>query len=177
MMTLLSVACLALGMTVPLTGTVVDSQGRPVAGAKVWLGDTHNDRKGPEVLAATQTDEQGHFQLERDSEVTGRGKAWSPTLWAYKADARLAYQEFKAKLPAGFRTPNQIPIGTHEYLIVASAVGYEKAASTPFSRPIAEAVTLTLRRSLGHREVAGEVVDSKGMPSACAISRSSRGRS
>jgi protocatechuate 3,4-dioxygenase beta subunit len=100
MMTLLSVACLALGMTVPLTGTVVDSQGKPVAGAKVWLGDTHDDRKGPEVLAATETDEQGHFQLERDPEVTGRGKAWSPTLWAYKGDARIAYQEFKAKLPA-----------------------------------------------------------------------------
>jgi protocatechuate 3,4-dioxygenase beta subunit len=100
MITSFSLVYLALGMMVPLTGTVVDSQGKPVAEAKVWLGDTHAARKGPEVLAATETDEQGHFQLQRDDQLTGRGRDWSPSLWAYKGEARLAFQEFKGKLPA-----------------------------------------------------------------------------
>ena len=54
---LIPLAWLALGLTVPLSGTVVDAAGRPVEGATVWLGDTIATRQGPEVLATTDTDD------------------------------------------------------------------------------------------------------------------------
>lgn len=99
MVTLVSVAWLAIGMTVPLTGTVEDADGRPVAGATVWLGDTYTTRKGPEVLATAETDEKGVFRLDREADLVGRGTSWSPTLWAYKPGARIAFLEFKHELP------------------------------------------------------------------------------
>jgi hypothetical protein len=100
-MTLLApVAWVALGMTVPLSGTVEDARGRPVAGATVWLGDTAATRKGPEVLASTETDARGHFRLERADDLAGRGAIWSPTLWAFKPGARIGFVEFKGNLPA-----------------------------------------------------------------------------
>ncbi|MDR3621780.1 MAG: hypothetical protein P4L85_20675 [Paludisphaera borealis] len=73
---------------------------RPVAGATVWLGDTIATRKGPDVLATAETDENGRFRLERAADLVGRGRSWSPTLWAYKPGARLAHLEFKGDLPA-----------------------------------------------------------------------------
>ncbi len=91
---------LALVMTVPLSGTVEDAAGRPVAGATVWLGDTIATRKGPEVLSTAETDDQGRFRLERADDLAGRGGIWSPTLWAYKPGSRLAFVEFKRSLPA-----------------------------------------------------------------------------
>ncbi len=96
---LIPVAWLALGMTVPLSGTVEDAAGRPVAGATVWLGDTIATRQGPEVLAIGETDDRGHFRLERADELTGRGGIWSPTLWVYKPGSRVAFTEFKGSLP------------------------------------------------------------------------------
>lgn len=96
---LVPVTLIALGMTVPLSGTVVDADGRPVAGAAVWLGDTIATRHGPEVLAAGETDDRGRFRLERADDLAGRGVMWSPTLWAYKPGSRVAYREFKRNLP------------------------------------------------------------------------------
>src|SRR5262245_44419818 len=93
-------AWVALGMMVPLSGTVEDAAGRPVAGATVWLGDTVATRKGPEVLASAETDAHGHFRLERADDLVGRGGIWSPTLWAFKPGASVALGDFKAKLPA-----------------------------------------------------------------------------
>ncbi|APW59122.1 carboxypeptidase-like regulatory domain-containing protein [Paludisphaera borealis] len=97
---LISLACVALGMTIPLSGTVEDAAGRPVAGATVWLGDTIATRKGSEVLATAKTDENGRFRLERAADLVGRGRSWSPTLWAYKPGGRIAHLEFKGDLPA-----------------------------------------------------------------------------
>ena len=94
------VAWLALGLTVPLSGTVVDGAGRPVAGATVWLGDTIATRQGPEVLATAATDELGSFRLERAEDLAGRGVIWSPTLWAFKPGSRIACVEFKRNVPA-----------------------------------------------------------------------------
>src|SRR5690242_16591123 len=96
---LLSMACLALGMTVPLSGTVEDGAGRPVAGATVWLSGMAANRQGPEVLATAETDERGRFRLEREADLVGRGGHLPPTLWAYKPGARLANLEFKRRLP------------------------------------------------------------------------------
>ena len=96
---LLPVLWLAMGMTVPLNGTVVDSDGRPVAGATVWLGDTIATREVPEVLATAQTDDRGRFRLDRADDLVGRGGMWSPTLWAYHPGARVAFHEFKGNLP------------------------------------------------------------------------------
>ena len=101
MATLIPFMWLAIGLTgtVPLSGTVVDAGGRPVAGASVWLSDTIPNRQGVNVLAAAETDPQGRFQLERADDLKGRGDMWSPTLWAYKPGARVAFHEFKGKLP------------------------------------------------------------------------------
>ncbi len=99
MVTLIHVAWLAVGTIVPLSGTVVDAAGRPVAGASVWLGDTIATNKGPEVLSSAVTDDRGHFVLERADDLAGRGAMWSPTLWAYKPGFRVAFLEFKQNLP------------------------------------------------------------------------------
>ena len=96
---LISLMCFAVGMTVPLSGTVVDAEGHPVAGATVWLGDTFGPRRGPEVLAATTTDDRGRFRLDRADDLAGRGPQWSPTLWAYKPGSRVGFLEFKKALP------------------------------------------------------------------------------
>jgi hypothetical protein len=61
MVALFLVARLVLATTVPLSGTVEDALGRPVAGAMVWLGDTITTHHGPEVLASGLTDEKGAF--------------------------------------------------------------------------------------------------------------------
>ncbi len=96
---LIAVACLAMGTTVPLSGTVEDAAGKPVAGAVIWLGDTIANRQGPETLATAKTDDQGRFQLERADDLESRVGYWSPTLWAYKPGSRVAYVEFKRGLP------------------------------------------------------------------------------
>ncbi len=99
MVMLIPGAWLAVVMTVPLSGTVVDSSGRTVAGATVWLGDTIATIQGPEVLATAETDDRGHFRLERADDLAGRGVMWSPTLWAFKPGFRVAFIEFKGNIP------------------------------------------------------------------------------
>ena len=100
----------ALGMTVPLSGMVEDAAGRPVAGATVWLGDTVATRQGPEVLATAETDDRGHFRLERADDLAGRGGIWSPTLWAFKPGSRIAFIEFKRNVP-GADEPVRLVLG------------------------------------------------------------------
>lgn len=107
---LIPVAWLALGVTVPLSGMVVDAADRPVAGATVWLGDTIATRQGPEVLATAETDDRGHFRLERADDLAGRGGMWSPTLWAYKPGSRVAFVEYKGNLP-GADKPVRLMLG------------------------------------------------------------------
>ena len=100
---LIPAAWLALGMTVPLSGTVVDAAGQPVAGATVWLGDPIATQQGPEVLATTETDDQGRFRLERADDLAARGDMWSPTLWAYKPGSHVAFLEIQGELAGGRR--------------------------------------------------------------------------
>jgi len=57
-------------------------------------------RQGPEVLATAGTDDRGRFRLERADALAGRGGMWSPTLWAFQPGSRLAFVEFKRKVPA-----------------------------------------------------------------------------
>jgi len=97
---LIPVAWIALGTMVPLSGTVEDAAGRPVAGATVWLGDTIATHQGPEVLATAETDDRGRFRLDRADDLVGRGRMWSPTLWAFKPGSRVAFVEFKQAIPA-----------------------------------------------------------------------------
>ncbi len=94
-----TLAWLVLGWTTPMTGTVVDAEGRPVAGASVWLGDTFAKRAGPDLLASAETDEAGRFRLDREDDLAGRGTSWSPALWAYKPGLHVASVEFKNRIP------------------------------------------------------------------------------
>jgi hypothetical protein len=96
---LMPVLWLAMGMTVPLNGTVVDADGRPVAGATVWLGVSGPNYEGPTVVATTHTDDSGRFRLERADDLVGRGRRWSPTLWAYRPGSHVGFIEFKRKVP------------------------------------------------------------------------------
>ncbi len=137
---LMPVMWIVLGMTVPLSGTVVDADGRPVAGATVWLGDTHWGRHGPEVLATAQTDDRGHFQLERADELSGRVSQWSPTLWAYKPGSRVAFLEFKRKLP-GSDQPVRLVLGPP----VATALRVLQADGKPAAKAKVQVVELSLK--------------------------------
>ena len=56
-------AWIAIGLTVPLTGTVEDSVGKPVEGATVWLVDPYGKNPGTDVLAEVKTDAEGRFRF------------------------------------------------------------------------------------------------------------------
>jgi len=100
-----------VGMSVPLAGTVEDAGGRPVARASVWLSDSYAREPGPgEILAEATTDAEGRFRLDRPDGLVGRGASWSPTLWAHKPGARLAFVEFKHQVP-GPDEPVKLALG------------------------------------------------------------------
>ncbi len=103
-------AWIALGITVPLSGTVEDANGRPVAGATVWLGDTIATHTRPEAIALAETDEAGRFHLDRPADLAGRGSMWSPTLWAFKPGSRIAFIEYKHEIP-GPDEPARLVLG------------------------------------------------------------------
>src|SRR4051794_33897406 len=96
---LMPVVWMALGATVPLTGTVEDPGGKPVEGATVWLADAYRKAAGEDILAKAETDAQGRFRLDRDEGLAGRGASWSPTLWAYRPGSRIGFVTFKGRLP------------------------------------------------------------------------------
>jgi hypothetical protein len=77
----------------------------------VWLGDTIATHHGPEVLASGLTDEKGAFQLQHPAELAGRGRMWSPTLWAFKPPHRITFIEFKRNLP-GADEPVRLALGS-----------------------------------------------------------------
>ena len=92
-------SCVALGMSIPLVGSVEDATGQPIAGASVVLGDTYGTRPTDELLGSTTTDEAGKFRLDRDEAMVGRGSSWSPTLWVFAPGYRVAFKEFKRHVP------------------------------------------------------------------------------
>ena len=92
-------SCVALGMSIPLVGTVHDPSGQPIAGASVMLGDTYGTRTTEELLGSTTTDVAGKFRLDRDEALVGRGGYWSPTLWVFAPGYRVAFEEFKRHVP------------------------------------------------------------------------------
>lgn len=112
MLTWLGAACLAVGMTAttttaPLSGTVVDAEGRPAAGVSVWLsstgptsqGPTGAINQGPKALTTAETDDEGRFQIERPDDSKVEGGSWHSALWAYRPGSRLARLVLKWRLP------------------------------------------------------------------------------
>ena len=91
---------LALGMSIPLGGSVVDDSGRPVGGASVWLADQPVAEGDVLVLGTATTDSAGRFQIDRDEKLVGRGGHLSPSVWAYAPDHRVAVRDFKRLLPS-----------------------------------------------------------------------------
>jgi hypothetical protein len=102
MTVLMPLMWLMVEMTVPLTGTVVDAGGHPVAGASVWLGGTYGTRQGLALLGTARTDDRGRFRLDRADDDRPADWAWQtrPALWAYKPGLRVGFIEFKGDLPA-----------------------------------------------------------------------------
>ena len=98
---LVPVAWLALGMTVPLSGTVVDAAGRPVAGATVWLGDTIATDKGPEVLAIGRDRRSGPFPARTGRRPGGPGRDVVADALGLQAGFPRRLHRVQGELPGG----------------------------------------------------------------------------
>ncbi|MGP0066611.1 MAG: carboxypeptidase regulatory-like domain-containing protein, partial [Isosphaeraceae bacterium] len=136
MAALIPMICLAMGMTVPLSGTVVDADNQPVAGATVWLADTPPNQQVAKVLAGAVTDAEGRFRLDRPDDLAGRGsQRWSPTVWAYKPGSRVGFVEFMGKLP-GAEEPVRIAIGPKTATTIRVLQPDGKPATATAVRPV-----------------------------------------
>jgi hypothetical protein len=144
-------AALAAPLTTPLRGTVVDVEGKPVAGAAIWLVGPAHPGEAP-VVAEGQSDEQGRFAFDRPTDLcdeyreAGTARAavtvtlnrpgapvWqsaerSVTLWAFRAGMRVALQEYPESLPGSGR-----PIR----LVLGPAANTELRVTDPEMHPLA----------------------------------------
>jgi beta-lactamase regulating signal transducer with metallopeptidase domain/peroxiredoxin len=85
----------ALRRGYPVRGRVVDAEGRPVRGARVFAGPATWDSTAPKA----RTDAQGEFLLERCAEgmtvVTVQAEGLAPQLRDVAVDTRTARQDFR----------------------------------------------------------------------------------
>ena len=136
--TILAAACAALVLssphcgqagsaTVPLSGSVVDSDGKAVAGAELFFRPAAY-WPGVEKWASppAQTDAEGRFQIALPRIAENRQPVYPGTLWAFKPGKRLAWQKvcdtpeassplkLTLSLPSDFRVkvvaPDQKPL-------------------------------------------------------------------
>ena len=135
---------LVLGDEAPsLRGRVVDAEGEPVAGARVWtpdttwLGSTVHVIGGATILGPTTV----------EALVGGRSGPWSDHVEA-TTDERGAFE--------------LTGLCAREYALFAAAPGTLAGAGPLFAHPDAEGVTLRLERAVGRR-VAGRVLSRGGI--------------
>ena len=103
-----------------LRGVVVDSAGKPISGADVWLatglsptgeqpsigGVLWMAGRGPSLaelqstLARTRTTEGGEFRLELPAEIVGSQEPLSVAVWAIAAPGRVAVKRLAWAIPA-----------------------------------------------------------------------------
>ncbi len=89
---------LAQAPTTPLTGLVVDAEGKPVAGVDLVLVGLPSQETP--TLARGQSGEEGRFTLERPTDLAGEHHPQrAPILWAVKSGYRLAVTRFPEALP------------------------------------------------------------------------------
>lgn len=89
---------LAQAPTTPLTGLVVDAEGKPVAGVDLVLVGLPSQETP--TLARGQSGEEGRFTLERPTGLAGdHHPQRAPILWAVKSGYRLAVTRFPEALP------------------------------------------------------------------------------
>ena len=91
---------------VPLSGTVVDDGGNPVAGVELVLIDAAGPdalfvgHAIPRVVARAKSDARGRFTLDRPASLKGDVNSEdSPVLWAAKPGLRIAATRFRGELP------------------------------------------------------------------------------
>ncbi len=103
-----------------LAGVVVDSSGKAVTGADVWIssGLSPSDERpliggvlwmqssrafaggSPEALGHTRTDQDGHFQIELPAEIVRSQEPLSVAVWVYASGARVASRRLAWAIPA-----------------------------------------------------------------------------
>jgi protocatechuate 3,4-dioxygenase beta subunit len=91
-------SALASAPTMSLSVTTVDRDGRPVAGADIWLVGLAGSDDAP-IVVQGRSDEQGHFALTLPAGLAGRGDYRPATLWAMRAGMRVALLRFPGSLP------------------------------------------------------------------------------
>jgi protocatechuate 3,4-dioxygenase beta subunit len=89
---------MASAPVVPLTGTTVDHDGRPVVGAELWLVGIAGLEDAP-IVARGRSDNRGRFALERPAALAGSGRFRPVTVWAYKPGLRVAWREYPENVP------------------------------------------------------------------------------
>jgi hypothetical protein len=106
---IVSVLTSAPAQTVSLVGTTVDGEGKPVAGAELWLIANLGPDDSPTV-ARGRSDEHGRFSIERPATLAGLNVYRTVTLWAHRPGLRVARLPFPGKLP-GPDQPVRLELG------------------------------------------------------------------
>jgi hypothetical protein len=81
-----------------LEGTTVDRDGKPVAGADVWLVGLPGPDDAP-IVVQGRSDERGRFVLTPGAGLAGEGEYLPVTLWAVRAGMRVGVVRFPGRLP------------------------------------------------------------------------------
>jgi hypothetical protein len=99
---------MAQGPAVPMNGTVVGPDGKPVAGAELILtGMPVNDAP---IVARGTTDAEGRFRLERPAGLAGETETIAPALWVVKPGLRLSMTKLPGPMP-GADKPVRVVLG------------------------------------------------------------------
>lgn len=84
-----------------VSGVVVDSAGKPMEGADVWLTGTGTFGEKTPVLSRTTTDAQGAFRVAIPPDPTGRRWSEALVVWAHRIGSAVAGRSFQRTKPPG----------------------------------------------------------------------------
>jgi hypothetical protein len=139
---------LAQSPTVTLSGTVAGPDGRPVAGAEVWLVGLPD--YAPPNVRRGRTDAEGRFAIECPAGPADETSYIIPRLWVYKPGLRLSMTAFTDALPGA---------GKLVRVVLGPAARAEVAVDGPDGRPVAGARVRVERFGPGSVNLLEEVED------------------
>jgi hypothetical protein len=83
----------------PLTGLIVDAQGKPVGGAEVWLTGIGGFGAKTPVLSRARSEAEGQFRLSIPADKDGRRPREALTIWAYRTGSAVGSMSFERAKP------------------------------------------------------------------------------